>query len=443
MVLPQLPTVWGVYNLRGSPYFQETLQQGHPRRTLDLFVGRDVELRQLREYIRGRDSSRQAVAGPSGVGKTTLVQRLKAATLADGYFTRDELVPFVAGDTPEALFARALSEVYAIILANRPQSGGNPAMQEAEQTVRAIRLATGGASLSLMGAGGGFSKGVALSTPKDILVHGPHLLANLLRMVRETGEARGVVLHLDNLENLGGSDLESAANILQSVRDTLLMLDGLHIVLVGTTEAVHKVVNAHPQVRNVFRAPLVLESLTRREVQALLKARYERWRLDDRSPALAPVEDHVVDRLFEVFAGDLRGLLKALDDGVEECIGLRVVPDAADGHRVAPVALTELSSVLRARYATIMRSELEGTRIDQLVAWAAHTPQATYTQKQLMSLWELSQGAVSNAIAEFIATGYMLAVPREGRQATSYQLTGKSQVIAGLQGADAAPGAAS
>lgn len=107
MTLPQLPTVWSVYNLRGSPYFQETLQQGHPRRTLDLFVGRDAELRQLREYIRGRDRSRQAVAGPSGVGKTTLVQRLKAATLADGYFTRDELVPFVAGDTPEALFARA------------------------------------------------------------------------------------------------------------------------------------------------------------------------------------------------------------------------------------------------------------------------------------------------------------------------------------------------
>jgi hypothetical protein len=50
---------------------------------------------------------------------------------------------------------------------------------------------------------------------------------------------------------------------------------------------------------------------------------------------------------------------------------------------------------------------------------------------------------VSNAIAEFIATGYMLAVPREGRQATSYQLTGKSQVIAGLQGDDSVAGAAS
>jgi hypothetical protein len=431
MMLPQLPTVWRVYNLRGSPFFQETLQHGHDRRTLDLFVGRDAELRQLHEYIRGRDSSRQAVAGPSGIGKTTLVQRLKFAALAEGYFTRDDLVPFLAGDTPESFFARALSEVFAIILANRPQSGGHEAMQEAEQTVRAIRLSTGGASLSLLGAGGGFSRGVSLSTPKDILVHGPHILANMLAMVRDSGESRGVVLHLNNLENLSGSDLQRAATTLQSLRDILLMLDGLHVVLVGTTDAVHHVVNANAQVRNVFRAPLVLESLALPQVCDLLSARYDKWRLDESFPARAPVEQEVIERLWSVFRGDLRGLLKALDDGVEECIGLRVVP-AGEGSVVAPVALGELGAVLQHRYTAVMREELEAGRIDQLEAWVTSAPDEPHTQKALMSTWELSQGAVSNAVNEFIARGYVLALARGRNQATQYLLTGKSRVIAGL-----------
>ena len=40
----------------------------------------------------------------SGVGKTTLVQMLKAAALEDGYLTTDALVPFLTGDTRVALF---------------------------------------------------------------------------------------------------------------------------------------------------------------------------------------------------------------------------------------------------------------------------------------------------------------------------------------------------
>lgn len=446
MSLPELPTVWNVYNLRGSPFFQDTLAVGHERRSLELFVGRTAELTALRTYLNGRDSSRQAVGGVSGVGKTTLVQMLKSVALEDGYLTSDSLIPFVTGDTPEAFFGRVLSGVYDIILANRPMSGDNPAMQAAQQMVRSSRLATGGGNASLLGIGGGITKGATIMTPKDVLIDGPRVLRDLLAMVR-TADGRGILLHLNNLESLSARDVEGAADLLQSLRDPMLMHEGLHVVLVGTTEAVNDVVNAHSQVRNVFRAPIVLEPLSLQEVHALLRLRYDRWRHHPVQPAVTPVEDAAIDRLFEVFQGDLRGLLKALDDGVEECIGLggavhtlpmqaragaSPTPFPERSTSVPPVCLADLARVLQARYSAAMRSELEELRATQLSQWMEADPTSVRTQRDLTQMWDLSQGTVSNALASLIAAGYVVARPRQGKSPIQYALSGKSRLIAGL-----------
>jgi len=433
--LPQLPTVWNVYNLRGSPFFQDTLIQGHDRRSLDLFVGRRSELSDLRLYLHGRDSSRQAIAGAPGVGKTTLVQMLKGQLLEDGYLTTDSLVPFVTGDTPESLFGRALGAVYDTILANRPMSGDHPAMQAAQQMVRATRLPTGGGGISVLGVGGNISKGVTLSSPKDLLIDGPRVLRDLMNMVRATDEARGLLLHLNNLESLSGRDALRAADLLQSLRDPMLLHEGLHIIVVGTVDAVNAVVNTHAQVRSVFRAPLLVQPLQHDDVHDLLRVRYEQWKLQPQHPVSAPVHPRAVDRLLEVFQGDLRGLLKALDDGVEECIGLASVSSAVgggDSAPVPPVGLAELSRALQARYATIMQSELDELRVRQIYRWIDFDPSVRRTQKDLTALWDLTQGTVSAALAQLVEHGYIVAQPRQGRQAIAYSLTGKARLIAGL-----------
>jgi hypothetical protein len=360
---------------------------------------------------------------------------LKAVALQDGYLTTDALVPFVTGDTPEAFLGRVLSAVYDIILANRPMAGGHEAMLAAQQMVRAARLATGGASASLFGVGGGVTKGITVVTPKDVLIDGPRVLRDLLTLVRNS-DARGLLLHLNNLESLSGRDLARAADLLQSLRDPMLMHEGLHVVLVGTTDAVNDVLGAHAQVRNVFRAPLLLEPLSLIEVHTLLRARYDIWRLHDDRPVHAPVEEEAVDRLFEVFQGDLRGLLKALDDGVEECIGLGATGDATaatrSGSAVPPVALPELARALQARYAAVMRGELDEARIAQLDQWATTDPDAVRTQRELMGLWSLSQGTVSTVLGTLVGAGYVIARPRQGNEPIQYTLSGKSRIVIGL-----------
>jgi hypothetical protein len=73
-----LPNLWGLYNLRSSPFSQATLRADSQVTPLHLFVGRQRERQLLLTTIGSSTSSRQAVAGRPGIGKTTLVQTVKA-----------------------------------------------------------------------------------------------------------------------------------------------------------------------------------------------------------------------------------------------------------------------------------------------------------------------------------------------------------------------------
>lgn len=71
-----------------------------------LFVGREQERQQLLSTIGGSRSSRQAVAGRPGLGKTTLVQAVKADALAAGYWVADELISITAESSSEVLLGQ-------------------------------------------------------------------------------------------------------------------------------------------------------------------------------------------------------------------------------------------------------------------------------------------------------------------------------------------------
>lgn len=436
--MPQrpLPSSWNLYNLLGSPYFQETLEAGESSaRPLTLFVGRTAELHQLRETIHGAGalSSRQAVAGVPGVGKTTLVQELKASMLATGYLSADTLVPIVAGDTIGGVFGRVLGALYDTILVNRPQSLDHPAMRAAQLLVRADRLSTGGANLAVLGFGAGVTRATTVVTPSDIMIDGPRIMRDLMALVRQS-DARGVLLHLNNLENLSESDAAGAAEILRSLRDPMLLHDGLHYVVVGTTSAVNVVVNTHPQVRTVF-STVLLEPLEISDVHRLLAARYKHLRLHRSHPTVPPADADAVAGLYTLFRGDLRGLLKALKDGVSPLLGLAgtgVAEHAVDQHAaVRPLTLDELRPMLRQRYAAQLASLPERGRVEQLTRWGSRTPTSAQTQRSLSKLWGVTQGAVSTAITYLVRQGFVVALPRNGTEPTRYVLSGTGQLVFG------------
>ena len=421
-----LPTPWNVYNLVHSPYFQQPLESGEQTpRPLSLFVGRARELKQLQATIQGagQNASVQAIAGAPGVGKTTLVKELKALALASGYFATDSYVAILPGDTAEGLFGRVLGVLYDTILANRPATASHPAMADARVLVRATRLTSGGVSVTLPGLGGiGGSRSTSVIIPKDMMIDGPRVMRDLARMVQGS-DARGVLLHLNNLENLSESDATQAAETLRALRDVMLQHNGLHYVIVGTTDSVNLAVNTHAQVRSIV-STLLLAPLAADEVMQLLQARYDHLRVNQKAAAIAPVETTAVTTLYDFFRGDLRGLLKALDDGVGLLIGLEETP-------ARPLTLDALLPVLQHRYHAELNALSEPARIEQLTKWGTSALGVAQTQAALGRLWKLSQGRVSTALGYLIRHGYVIALSRKGADPIQYVFSGASRLIFG------------
>lgn len=426
----RLPTAWDPYNLAASPYFHTPLEamadSPHP---LSLFVGRERELSLLLENIAsaGRGSSRQAVGGVAGVGKTTLVKALKSRAHQAGYLTTDAVIPILADDDLPLLFGRVLSALYDTIVANRPHAAGSPALQAAETLVRSARIPTGGGGVSVLGVGISASVGTAILGPKDVRLEGPKVAHDLAQFVLGT-DAPGVLLHLNNLENLTERDARHAADLLRDLRDLLLTHHGLHFVITGTPDAVRTAIDTHPQLRSHV-AVLQLDPLTIDEVHHLLRRRYAHLRLDARRPAIAPVADDVVAELYALYRGDLRGLLQALETGVKPLLGLNA---AAAYGAPRPADAAAVRAVLRQRYAEELTRRLDATRARQLATWGERSPAAAMTQAKLKALWGLkSQGTVSIAINALVDAGFASALPRQGRSATQYVLTGASRLVYG------------
>jgi DNA-binding transcriptional ArsR family regulator len=231
------------------------------------------------------------------------------------------------------------------------------------------------------------------------------------------------VLHLNNLENLSEADASRAADLLRGIRDQALLHDGLHLIVVGTTDAVRTVVQSHTQIRSVFSNPLVLEPLELDEVKQLLAHRYEALQLDAARPWRPPVADAVVQRLYELFRGDLRGLLKALEDGITALLGL-----TSAGADVAPVGLDDLLLTLRQRNQVELQDQLGESAWERLVAWAQVDPASMQTQAQLVALWAVKQPSVSQTLQQLIEAGAVEALPRRGREAIRYLMTGTARL---------------
>jgi Cdc6-like AAA superfamily ATPase len=359
------------------------------------------------------------VAGAPGVGKTTLVKELKARLLADGYLASDALVAVSRDDTTEKLFARILNALFDTIIANRRMAEDNQALADAQVLVRATRLTTGGSvGVSLAGVGGSLSRSETVLRPSDMMIDGPRVVRDLSRFVLGS-DARGVVLHINNLENLSEKDARQTADVVRDLRDPLFFQNGLHFVFVGTTDAIDTMVNTHAQVRSTV-AIHRLEPLTIADVHRVLAARYAHLRMEATRAFQPPVTDDAVAMLHILYRGDLRGVLQALDEGVTPLLGL-----------ARPVTADELRETLRARYQAELTARVEGKRLEQLTTWGTQDPAATQTQKSLKTLWHVSQAAVSGAVTTLTQQGYVVPLPRSGTGPTQYVLSGMSRLIFG------------
>lgn len=421
-----LPNLWKLCGFKASPYFQETLRENSDTKSLSLFVGREEEQRRLLATIGSNDSSRQAVAGFPGVGKTTLVQAVKAEAKRENYCVADNLISITPDHSSDALLGQLIAGIYDAIsiYKNKLEIKDNEVMEEARHFVEVTQSRNISGGITVAGFGGEFGSSKTISNPTGGLsLPARHIIDKLLKYALDNG-SEGVILHLNNLENLSEANAEKAADLLRSVRDTGLMIDGLHLIVVGPTSAINTVINRHRQIKSVFSPSIDLKKLSLSDVHKLLENRYKASQIDSNQPFHKPIDNSIVDYLYKIFNGDLRGMLKSLEYGMQTLLLMNI-------NCTAPLQFTlndflPIIRELSQRESEELEENLGTTNWKYIVNWAKENPDSMQTQESLSKNWKLEN--ISPIMKELTAAGAVEVIPNRVNRKIQYLLTGHARL---------------
>jgi hypothetical protein len=421
-----LPNHWTPYNLLESPFFQADLRSTGSGARMSLFVGRQREAQRLLAAIGGASSSRQTVEGQPGFGKTTLTQYVKATAAEAGYASYPDPVSAAGIDNAETLVLRLLRYAYDALTSRLGETVlAHPAVEASRRLLFDTRLRD--IKTAAQVAGFGFDREVVERTEPAVFQSSLLSVPALLRQLPDVAEQhglKGIVVHLNNLENLvTEAQRAQAGSALRDLRD-LFLVDGFHFILVGTPDAVRSLISPHPQLRTVFGIGRPLEALSRNDFLALLARRYAHLRRDRNAEVRPPVEHEAAAEVYRVYRGDLRGALRALEEATQELIGYAGPPGT-------PITARALFGVLVPMLIAETDATLSDNLQDRFYA-LREVGEGEFTQRDLVDLWEIAQPTVSEYLRELQRQGYVHEARRQGRQIW-YALTGHSRLVLGIE----------
>lgn len=435
----QTRDLWQLFNLRDTPYFQEALRPGEGARyPVAWFVGRQAEADRLVTTILGHSgSSRQSIRGSVGVGKSTLAQYVKASLAGERLLSSVDAVALGHAYGSDEVCIRILSYVYdAIIAAGQEQQKlseleRDESIQSTRQLVRVFRETTGLSGGLSLPALGGFSAGRTATLNNPGTARAGVLIAPLLRglfqVAHKVLDARGILVHVNNLENLTEADAGRAGAIFRDLRDPCLLADGYHWLVVGTSGALSGVVDSQAQLRSVFSLTLALEPLKPAELLRLLDRRYGALALDPRKPVRPPVSPRAVTALYSMFNGDLRGTLAALDEAAHAVLGYGKSPDAT-------LTLADMQVFLRHRYEADARARLTASQADALQNLVTRAGGKRFSIKDVAGSLGIERSRAARLLAQLQGAGYVLLLEQKasrderGRPAALYELSGAARL---------------
>lgn len=168
-----------------------------------------------------------------------------------------------------------------------------------------------GSGVSVLGLGANYSlsKSLILKVGEITIETLQEYLRKLLKRVHNKGYA-GVIFHIDNLELVRRRDPSHLSTFFDEVRD-ILQEPNIHFIFVGYAGMFQEVIAPVERVEGIFVQPIHLPALDLPLVHSAIKRRYELLSIN-RNRWIPPVEDSLIDFLWELFSGKIRSIMKAI-----------------------------------------------------------------------------------------------------------------------------------
>lgn len=318
---------WLRFGLATNPYFPDPLSSTrNGERPITLFHGRERDLREVLDTIAGETSSLVLVEAPSGVGKSTFLAYVKHQlrgrahdTEPPKYFAPLVEIGVQTDETYQTLLPKILYAFVQHASELHPKADWAkrfPTIHQARSfvtTLQNVGWSFGVGGTLPGGAGGQFggAKTPAATPPAAGPILTPDFFQRLCRELLQLTRPpmQGIVVHVNNMDTLLGEEPSRAMALFTNLRD-YFQTPRVHWVFLGPPGMRGDAVAPEKRVRDFVRSWIQLASLSANDVVALLRKRYEHYKV--RPSYVEPTDPRLVEHLIEDFGGDLRGTLNAL-----------------------------------------------------------------------------------------------------------------------------------
>ena len=305
-----LEPIWQKYGLRDSPYTTKALNLVGTLEIEKLFYGRKLELENLGKKITSTNSSRTAVVGEVGVGKTTFANYLRWYLARRGKVFECKFITVVEEfkvqeDWNITKFLReTLFSIYISAKIFRWEEEGMK-LNVLDKIKKGLdinqnkQLEIRDNSMEI--------KDIGSHMNKDI---GPEVLqswfSELCREIR--GYGKRLILQYNNLENMSEENL---SKFLMSIKE-ILQEEGTHWLFLGPSQIISSIENTS-QIHSIFNEHIILKSLSEEEVITILEKRCEYLKLPQGN-YFKPYDEDTIKKLYKKLNGNIRFIFKLLED---------------------------------------------------------------------------------------------------------------------------------
>jgi Cdc6-like AAA superfamily ATPase len=416
--------LWERYGFSDNPFDTGALSLSNAARLMDAYVARGDPSNAasvLTNFLRNPGGGRIVVEGEPGVGKTTFVnfhrhqwgkKLLSPATeisVQENWTERDFLLSLL----------NSLSSRLRLDMGSKEFA--RDALLQEVTAITGVRVEQGGgfsANVTVIGTGGGFGKTSSSSVKVGELTNGRlrEYLSRLIARVREKRGFSGVIFHLDNLELLARDGDGNLRRFFEAIRDTL-QEPSVYFIFVGYKGMFQQVIVPSARVRSIFfDTPVYLEPLDLPQVREVIEKRYRLLAVPNKE-WIKPVEDEVIDHLYQTFAGKIRYVMNAITSLITH------IPDSY----AKPLNLSEATKVLR----SIQLSEIKRSLSEAEVGvFLQAVKQGRFTNSSLGGETGKSKQLIQKHLSKLLEFHYVYHAEKKGRS-QYYEVEPRFGVLAG------------